>query len=241
MLECGLFLWLLNHAWVNDGLPADAEKIERLMRGTAAEFRRAWPGVEPCFPVAEDGRRRNPRQEKERRAALSKSEAARESGRKSGEARRSASVERSFDSARTRASESYSSSPSISVENSNTEKISTRAQEIEPSVEPIIDELEEIYRQAGAPIAEKHKQLAVQYLIGIPPEKRGRVANYCKWALVTGKWPEPSKTKVLLNVLRDGDWDVELTQRVLPMVRAPSQRKSVVDEAEERFLRRPKL
>ena len=89
--------------------------------------------------------------------------------------------------------------------------------------QPILDDLDEIYRKAGTPIPEKHKQVAWQLLLEIPPERRVRVPNYCKWALVSGKWPNPAKTKALVNVLRDGDWDVEIAPRILPMPAASAR------------------
>lgn len=108
------------------------------------------------------------------------------------------------------------------------------------SAEPILAELDEIYKAAGAPIPEKHRQMAAQLLISIEPEKRSRVAAYCKWALWSGKWPNPGKTKALVNVLRDGDWDVELTPRTLPepaVSKPASKAEAAHEEARRRFLR----
>jgi uncharacterized protein YdaU (DUF1376 family) len=70
--QIGLYVLCLNHSWNNNGLPADPSQICTLIRGRRSEFLQCWPGVEPCFPIADDGRRRNPRQEKERAKASSK-------------------------------------------------------------------------------------------------------------------------------------------------------------------------
>lgn len=74
--EIGLYIRCLNHAWINDGLPADPEEIRRLFRDNPKDFTKKWGRVEPCFPVTEDGLRRNPRQEKERREATERHAAA---------------------------------------------------------------------------------------------------------------------------------------------------------------------
>jgi len=64
----GAFLRLLWLGWVNDGLPEDLRQLARLAGAAPARFARAiWPALEACWPVV-DGRRRNPRQERERAA-----------------------------------------------------------------------------------------------------------------------------------------------------------------------------
>jgi uncharacterized protein YdaU (DUF1376 family) len=74
--ELGLFMRCMNHAWINDGLPQDPEEIRRALRDSPDSFQRKWARVGECFPVAEDGRRRNSRQEKERAKATGKVERA---------------------------------------------------------------------------------------------------------------------------------------------------------------------
>lgn len=54
---------------------------------------------------------------------------------------------------------------------------------VEPSVTRMLDDLEEIYRKAGVPIPEKHKQVASQLLLEIPPERRVRVPT-----TANGRW-----------------------------------------------------
>ena len=74
--EAGLFVFALNHAWVNDGLPQEPTEIGRVLKLAPRDLKECWPRVEKCFPVGADGRRRNPRQEHERSEAASKSEKA---------------------------------------------------------------------------------------------------------------------------------------------------------------------
>jgi len=76
--QIGMYIRALNYSWVNDGIPADAETIFALFgprRGAerAREWSRKgqrwvsqWSLVGSCFAPGEDGRLRNPRQEKER-------------------------------------------------------------------------------------------------------------------------------------------------------------------------------
>jgi uncharacterized protein YdaU (DUF1376 family) len=259
--ERGLYITLLNHSWLNDGLPVDAEHVRRVCGADRDEFAQMWPQVERCFPETDDGRRRNPRQEEERVKASARHAERSASGRK-GNAKRWG--ERSFSESLTdrsgiaRASGSGSGSGDGGEKGGVGEKT---GMEMEPSstrtthsvcvptltrtthslcaeVKPILDDLDEIYRKAGAPIPEKHKQVAWQLLLEIPPERRARVPNYCKWALVSGKWPNPAKTKALVNVLRDGDWDVEIAPRILPMP-AVSARELAQERAAEKFRRMP--
>jgi hypothetical protein len=108
-----------------------------------------------------------------------------------------------------------------------------------PSV--ILAELKEIYHRAGLPVPPKHEQLAVQYLLDIPSEKRHRVADYVKHCLLSGKWRGATTTKSLLNLLRDGDWDVPIVERELPpapaRAREPSRREANLSVALEIYKR----
>ncbi len=133
---------------------------------------------------------------------------------------------------------------------SSEEKPSTRPREetvaLEmPSREPfvsasvVLQELCELYRLGGVPVAEKHKQLCIQYIGEMNLEKRKRLANFVVWAFGTGRWPNPAKTKALLNVIRDGDYDVECVQRTLPashLAREPSKTEAAQAAAEAAFL-----
>lgn len=69
--EAGLYLYCLNHAWINEGLPSDPEEISRALRVGRQDFNAAWPRVSKCF-ILRAGRLINQRQEEERDDAISK-------------------------------------------------------------------------------------------------------------------------------------------------------------------------
>jgi uncharacterized protein YdaU (DUF1376 family) len=70
--ERGVYVHLLAWAWIEDGLPDDLQELARLAGVPAITER-----VLTAFPVAADGRRRNPRQEHERSRARQRSHGAR--------------------------------------------------------------------------------------------------------------------------------------------------------------------
>lgn len=80
--EEGTFLRLLAHSWLNDGLPASAAHCAKLTKLSAKAFSAAWLRLEPMFPLGDDGKRRNPRQELERTFAQEKRERRSAAGRK---------------------------------------------------------------------------------------------------------------------------------------------------------------
>jgi uncharacterized protein YdaU (DUF1376 family) len=85
----GMYWTLLNHAWLNDGLPPSIEDIRDLCRLAQADFDRMWERVSKCFEIV-DGRLRNRRQERERAEVRSKSEQSADAARKMHERRTSA-------------------------------------------------------------------------------------------------------------------------------------------------------
>jgi hypothetical protein len=100
--------------------------------------------------------------------------------------------------------------------------------------------LGEIYRRAGVSIPPKHTQLATQLVLSLDPETRARIPQrlpeYCMWALATGRWRDAATTKSLVNVIRDGDWDVEISMRDLPD--ASRKAPSLADQQTALFLER---
>lgn len=115
--------------------------------------------------------------------------------------------------------------PPVATERNGAHKAEQESASVEEAA-GIMDELQRIYRSGGVPIPTKHVQICAQLLLSIdPPERRSRVPQYCKWAFVTGRWPNPAKTKSLLNVLRDGDWDVDIVPRTLP--NAPTEKTGI--------------
>lgn len=64
----GLFRRLYDHAWVNNGLPADVDKIAAFSRCDSREkFDQLWMAIDVLFPPDGSGRRRNEQQEEHRR------------------------------------------------------------------------------------------------------------------------------------------------------------------------------
>lgn len=70
-----------------------------------------------------------------------------------------------------------------------------------------------LYAQGGRPAPLGHQQFAVQLLMNV--EKPERLLRYVEWAFASRLWREPAKTKGLLQLLKDGDWDVDLTPRTI--------------------------
>ncbi len=65
----GCYWTLLNHAWLNGGLPVDEADLIALLKCSQEDFDRIWARVSKCFSEV-NGRRRNKRQEEERELAL---------------------------------------------------------------------------------------------------------------------------------------------------------------------------
>ena len=76
LAEAGLFLFALNHAWINDGLPGSEYEIGRILKLTVRQMKQHWPRVALCFFDDGNGRLRNKRQEEERLNATKKSKQA---------------------------------------------------------------------------------------------------------------------------------------------------------------------
>lgn len=75
--ELGLYIIALNHAWVNEGLPAGDDDVGRALK--VPNFAKLWPRVRECFSLI-DGRLRNKRQEQEREDAIRISESRSKAG-----------------------------------------------------------------------------------------------------------------------------------------------------------------
>jgi hypothetical protein len=89
-------------------------------------------------------------------------------------------------------------------------------------IREIVEDVCRMYREGGKNAPQGHADLAAQVLLGKPPETRHRLRKYVEWAF-REQWHTPGKTKSLYNLLKDGDWDVEITERALPP--PPEQRK----------------
>lgn len=93
--ERGVFVTLLSFAWLNDGIPADQERIRRLLRIPPRDFERIWKAVSRCFePRPGDAERLvNPRQERERVAQAENRARIAELSKRGVEARKNAATE----------------------------------------------------------------------------------------------------------------------------------------------------
>lgn len=83
----GIYMDLLCLSWDQDGIPADHGGLPAYLAITPAKLKKIWPLIEDKFVDAEDGRLRNPRQEKLRAEyeELRRKRAA--AGRKGGQAK----------------------------------------------------------------------------------------------------------------------------------------------------------
>jgi len=52
--ELGVYMRLLCHAWLEGSIPADEERIARLLRKPKRSLRRVWPAVSRCFVRVDD-------------------------------------------------------------------------------------------------------------------------------------------------------------------------------------------
>lgn len=66
----GVYVDLLILSWFDDGVPGDPEVLRRMVGADTKEWRTTWPQLEAKWPVGDDGRRRNPREETERAKAI---------------------------------------------------------------------------------------------------------------------------------------------------------------------------
>jgi uncharacterized protein YdaU (DUF1376 family) len=61
----GVYVFLLSRQWQNGSVPGDAAELERMCRRILSRpWAQTWPMVEACFPLDDDGRRRNVRLER---------------------------------------------------------------------------------------------------------------------------------------------------------------------------------
>jgi hypothetical protein len=83
----------------------------------------------------------------------------------------------------------------------------------------VLAELEDLYLKAGVPVAPKHQQMALQMLLEVDPAKISHVPRYVRHMLDSGRWSGAKTTKGLLNLLRDGDWDVPIVERKIKLAK----------------------
>lgn len=62
----GIYMDLICLAWEQDGLPEDRRTLAGMVSETPARFNKLWAEIEDKWFVADDGKLRNARQEKQR-------------------------------------------------------------------------------------------------------------------------------------------------------------------------------
>lgn len=85
----GIYFRLCLYQWEDDGLPESQARLQRLARATDAEWESFADFVDECFPLCDDGKRRNPRVAAEREQTATKFDTLRENGRKGGRPKKS--------------------------------------------------------------------------------------------------------------------------------------------------------
>lgn len=83
----GLHMDLLCFGWDYDGIPSDVNALAGLVGLTPQKFSKLWAAIESKWPDAEEGKRRNARQEAQRKELKDYRDAQAENGKKGAEAR----------------------------------------------------------------------------------------------------------------------------------------------------------
>jgi len=76
--EFGLYMLALCHSWQEGSIPADEARRAKALGVTKPRLRRLWPAIERKWESDGNGGLVNPRQERERAEARSKSQKAKE-------------------------------------------------------------------------------------------------------------------------------------------------------------------
>jgi len=82
--EFGMYIRLLMNCWTEGSIPADPERLQRLLRVSSRTFSAAWPAIAPCFTPGEDGRLVQSRLETEREKQVQRREENKRKGRSGG-------------------------------------------------------------------------------------------------------------------------------------------------------------
>lgn len=86
--ERGVYVWLLTVAWDEEGIPADLEKVRKLLPGISKrKLDSIWPSLEPCWESDGNGKLVNPRMERVRATQREHSKARSEAGKRGAKAR----------------------------------------------------------------------------------------------------------------------------------------------------------
>lgn len=121
--EVGAYFRLLCHQWINGEIPAEHERLARLVWATPQRLADLWTVLGPKFQDPGDGRLRNARLERERRTQATQSQARSERARKAAAARWGSDDEAVHDSCTEQSGEQCSSIASQSQSQSQIQKL----------------------------------------------------------------------------------------------------------------------
>jgi uncharacterized protein YdaU (DUF1376 family) len=222
----GLYWTLLNHAWLNDGLPTAIDDIRDLCRLHQTDFERMWERVSKCFEIV-DGRFRNRRQEKERAEVRSKSEQSADAARKM-HARKSsvhASAERPQDSrmadAVPRAYESVSEPDSEDFSKSENQEVAV--------VDRQLEELLFLFAALGRGMTVADRMRCENEWKALELPDRIAAARHARASLTEWQTRPTEKIAQPWNYLRERHWE-----RAAPRLLAQSRPPTRSEEAHER-------
>jgi uncharacterized protein YdaU (DUF1376 family) len=85
--ELGLYWHCLLISWRNEGIPADRERLARMLRISLNRLEKLWPALAELWVDGPEGKLVNPRQERERAEAAESHARRVAAGRKGGKAR----------------------------------------------------------------------------------------------------------------------------------------------------------
>lgn len=83
----GIYIDLIAYGWDYDGIPDDPGVLAAMVGMTPQKFRAVWAAIEDKWPIAEEGKRRNPRQEQQRRELKAHRDKQAENGKRGAEKR----------------------------------------------------------------------------------------------------------------------------------------------------------
>ena len=82
--EFGMYMRLLLNCWTEGSIPAEPERLQRLLRVSSRTLSASWPAIAPCFTPGEDGRLVQSRLETEREKQVQRREDNERKGRMGG-------------------------------------------------------------------------------------------------------------------------------------------------------------
>jgi uncharacterized protein YdaU (DUF1376 family) len=234
----GLYWTLLNHAWLNDGLPPAVDDIRDLCRLPQADFNRMWERVSKCFEMI-DGRFRNRRQEQERSEARSKSEQSADAARKMHARKPSAhaSAERPQDSRRADAvPHAYESvSESASEDFSKSENQETPKTEVAVVNSAALEDLLGMFIALGRGMTGSDRMRCENEWNALALLDQMRAVQHARASLPEWRTRPTDKIAQPWNYLRERHWE-RAAPRLLTQSRPPTRSEEAQARAAKAFM-----